>query len=122
MDEEDIEIDEDEGVHVDQRLMPSEFLYLLTNASPRIAKLQKLCIKRSDSEMRFLGEFMDGRDRRTDLESIYHYNIPFNFKRHNPRNQLLEQHALEAKDTRIVIDDMRTLFKKEHRAAGSAST
>lgn len=105
--------EEEVGPHTGERIMPFEFLYLLQNAVPRMQIMQTLTVKKSGVEKERLSEFFDGEERRLDLEQIYPFDIPNNSQRFNPREQLVEYHAAEAKDTRIQIDDMRALLKKE---------
>ena len=99
--------------------MPFEFLYLLCNARPRMEILNTLTVKKMDNEMKQLGEFMEGEERRKDLEQIYPFDVPGNRRRYNPRHQLQELHSLEAKDVRVTISDMRNLMKKDQRQGGS---
>ena len=73
--------------------------------------MQQLKIKKTGVIKEKLSEFLDGEERRPDLEQLYPFDIPGNSRRHNPREKLLEYHAAEAKDTKIVINDMRNLFK-----------
>ena len=73
--------------------------------------MKQLKIKKTGVIKEKLSEFLDGEERRPDLEQLYPFDIKGNSKRHNPREQLLEHHAFEARDTKIVINDMRNLFK-----------
>ena len=91
-----LEDEEEEGPHVDQRITPSEFLYLLCNARPRMEILSTLTVKKMDIEKVRLGttaegleiDFYEGEERRKDLEKIYPFDIPGNKRRYNPRHQL----------------------------------
>ena len=100
--------------------MPFEFLYLLCNAKPRMETMLTLQPPRVSVIKEKLGQFYDGDERRLDLEQIFPYNIKANSTRHNPRERLLFDHALEAKDTRIKILDMNNLFK-EMQSRGKSS-
>ena len=111
-----MEICDDQGAHVDQRIMPFEFLYLLCNARPRLEILKQLTVQKAGVQReRLWGEFHEGEERRRDLEEIFPFDRENNGKRYNPRHQLQELHTFEAKDTRVKIDDMRNLFKKEQQ-------
>lgn len=46
------------------RIMPFEFLYLLTNATPRLERMKKLKAPGFDVEKVFLSEFFDSDERR----------------------------------------------------------
>ena len=105
----DVEIDE--PTTSIPRILPFEFLYLICNAEPRMELMKQLKIKKTGVIKEKLSEFLDGEERRPDLEQLYPFDIKGNSKRHNPREQLLEHHAFEARDTKIVINDMRNLFK-----------
>lgn len=86
IDREGIDVDEeDEGAASVPRIMPFEFLYLLTNASPRMERLKNLKAPKFEVQKVPLSEFFDSEERRQDLEQIYPYDIPGNSRRHNPR-------------------------------------
>ena len=91
--------------------MPFEFLYLVCNARPRLETMKELGVAKTGVTKEKLSEFFEGDERRPDLEQIYPFDIKGNSKRHNPREQLLQRHKLEAKDTRVRINDMRNLFR-----------
>ena len=106
----DFEVDDD-GSHAG-RIMPFEFLYLLTNAKPRTNIISQLKCPDNNVYKYQLSEFYEGEVRRPDLEQVYPYDCEGNSVRHNPREQLLTQQQREAKDARIKIDDMRKMFKE----------
>lgn len=77
--------DEDEAAAAVPRIMPFEFLYLLTNASPRMEILKNLKVPKFNVKKEYLSEFFDNEERRQDLEQIYPYEIRGNSRRLNPR-------------------------------------
>ena len=103
-----------------ERIMPFEFLYLLCNAKPRMETILALQPPRASIIKKDLGPFLDGEERRPELEKIFPYDIKADSIRHNPRERLLFDHAQEAKDTRIKILDMNNLFK-EMQSRGKSS-
>jgi len=94
------------------RIMPFEFLYLISNAKPRMEILKDLKPPKNIVTKVKLSEFLEGEERRPDLEQVYPFDRAGNGTRHNPREQLFGLHTDEAKDCRIKIYDMRNMFKE----------
>ena len=70
------------------RIMPFEFLYLLTNARNRADALLKHKAPENNVTKEKLSEFFDGEERRPDLEWKYPFDIKNNSRRYNPRERL----------------------------------
>ena len=70
------------------RIMPFEFLYLVTNARSRTEALLQQKAPEINVTKEYLSEFLDGDERRPDLEWIYPFDRFNNSRRYNPRERL----------------------------------
>lgn len=63
-----------------------------------------------------LSDFLEGEERRPDLEWLYPFDCQGNSKRHNCREQMLATYAADAKGISVKIPDMSNLFKEASKS------
>ena len=70
------------------RIMPFEFLYLLSNAKPRMEIMRDMRPPKNIVTKELFSEFFDGEEKRPDLEQVYPFDISGNKTRLNPREKI----------------------------------